>query len=37
MSKFYNNFKDSIKDEISHIDRLKNLAEMIEIMIRINN
>jgi hypothetical protein len=37
MSEFYNGLKDSIKDEISRIDRPKDLAEMIETAIRIDN
>jgi hypothetical protein len=37
MSKFYNNLKDFIKDEINRIDRPKDLAEMIETAIQINN
>jgi hypothetical protein len=33
MSKFYNSLKDFIKDEISRIERLEDLAKMIEMAI----
>jgi predicted transcriptional regulator len=37
MSKFYNDLKDFIKNKINYIDRLKDLAEMIETVVHINN
>jgi hypothetical protein len=37
MSEFYNGSQDFVKDEISRIDRLEDLAEIIETAVRINN
>jgi hypothetical protein len=34
---FYIGLKDHVKDEITRIERLEDLAEMIETIIRINN
>jgi hypothetical protein len=34
---FYIELKDYIKDKISRINRLKNLIDMIEVAIYINN
>jgi hypothetical protein len=34
---FYTNLKDHVKDEIARMKQPKELAEMIEITIRINN
>jgi Retrotransposon gag protein/Zinc knuckle len=36
-SEFYNGLKDSVKDEISRMDRPEDLAEMIETAVRIDN
>jgi hypothetical protein len=33
MSKFYNSLKNSIKDEISRIDRLEDLSKMIKVVV----
>jgi predicted XRE-type DNA-binding protein len=37
MNTFYTNLKDHVKDEIARGDRSDELAEMIKIIIHINN